>query len=74
MTTAATESTGDVVMGGEDQRVAAIVESSPNPFSKAAEAANRLRNKKKALQQAKLFMDEAKAGQAMERQSDGRGT
>ena len=40
---------------------AAVTESSPNLFTKVAEVANRLRNKKKALHQATLFMEEVKA-------------
>ncbi len=32
MATTVTDSTGDVVMGGEDQRAAAVVESKPEPL------------------------------------------
>ena len=58
MTSEQTTKTMDRTMG-ENGENATLVESSPNPFTKAAEAAIRAKNKKKALHQAALFMEEA---------------
>ena len=55
-----------VYIEGGQKEGATIVESSPNPFSKAAAAAQRLENKKKALQQANLFIKEAKEARTAE--------
>ena len=45
---------------GGQKEGAMIVELSPNPFSKAAVAAQRMKNIKRALQQANHFIEEAK--------------
>ena len=58
MTSEQTTRTMDRTMG-ENGENATLVESSPYPFTKAAEAAIRAKNKNKALHQAALFMEEA---------------
>ena len=58
--------------GGMEGGNATLVESSPNPFTKAAEAANRSKNKKKALQQATLFMEEARGAREEKEHDTGR--
>ena len=73
MAAISTTTTMELERGDKGEKEGAtIVELSPNPFSKAAAAAQRLKNKKKALHQANLFIEEAKEARTADEREPGK--